>query len=74
MLKQPKTMGSKYPLKEPSHIFSTFFFSHFWRFWYYKKAHMFLTTHMVNLTAEKSCLEDINENVSGYGNIIKLAQ
>ena len=32
-------------LKEPSPIFSTFF-PNFWRFWYHKKTHIFLITHV----------------------------
>ena len=44
------------------------FFSNFWRFYYHKKAHIFLITHENFYIKEVFRLEDINENVSGYGN------
>ena len=35
-------IGTYYSFKESSSIFfPTFFFSNFWRFWYYKKPHIF---------------------------------
>ena len=54
-------------LKEPSSIFSTFF-SNFWRFCYHKKGHIFFITHGKFYSQKVFHLEDINENVSGYGN------
>ena len=53
-------------LKEPRPIFSMFF-SKFWRFWY-KKAHNFLMTYGKFYSWKAFRLEDINENVPGYGN------
>ena len=44
------------------------FFSNFLRFCYQKKAHIFLITP-VEFYSWKMCrLEDINENVTSYGN------
>ena len=34
----------------------------------YKRAHIFLITHGKSHTWKLFCLQDINENVSGYGN------
>ena len=53
-------------LKQPSLIFSTF--SNFWRFWYHEKAHIFLITHGKFHSWKVSRLENINENIPGYGN------
>ena len=39
-----QTTALLFALKKPSPIFSTLF-SIFWRFWYHKKAHVFLMTH-----------------------------
>ena len=44
------------------------FFSSFWRFWYPKKAHIFLKTHSKFHSWKAFRLGDINENVPGYGN------
>ena len=44
------------------------FFSNFWRFCYHKKAHIFLITHGKFYSWKVFHLEDINENMSGYGN------
>ena len=57
-------------LKKPSPI-SSFFFHTFWRFCYHKKAHIFLITHVEFYSYKVFRLEDINENMSGYGNHIK---
>ena len=54
-------------LKEPSPIFSTFF-SNFWKFWYHKKAHIFLITYVKFQGWKVFRLEEINVNVPGYGN------
>ena len=62
---------SNAPLKEPSPIFSTFF-SNFWRFCYHKKAHIFLIAHVKFYSLKVFCLEDINENMSGYSNHLSL--
>ena len=57
-----------------SYLFNSF--SNFWRFWYHKKAHIFLIIHgKFNSWKVFLHLEDINENESGYGNhLIKLTQ
>ena len=52
-------------LKGPNSIFS--FFPNFWRFWYHKKAHMFLKTHDKFHSLKGFRLEDIIENTLGYG-------
>ncbi len=44
------------------------FFSHFWRFWYQKKAHIFLISPGEFYSWKMYRLEDINENVTSYGN------
>ena len=49
-----------------SYLFN--FLKNFWRFCYHKKAHIFLITHDKFYHWKLFCLEDINENVSGYGN------
>ena len=38
------------------------------RFWYHKKAHIFLTIHDKYHSKKVFRLEEINEKVSGYGN------
>ena len=55
-------------LKKPSPIFSFFFQTILRRFWYYKKAHIFLITNDKFHSWKAFRLEDINENVPGYGN------
>ena len=40
----------------------------FQRFWYWKKACIFLTTTGEFYSLKVYCLEDVNENVTGYGN------
>ena len=42
------------------------FFPNFWRFWYHKKAHIFLITHVKFRSWKELRLEDNNEKVSGY--------
>ena len=49
-----------------SYLFN--FFSNFWRICYHKKAHIFLITYGKFNSWKVFRLEDINENVSGYGN------
>ncbi len=44
------------------------FFSNFWGFWYQKKACIFLITSGELYGWKMCCLEDINENVTSYGN------
>ena len=44
------------------------FFPNFRRFWYHKKAHIFLITHVKFHGWKVFRLEEINENVPGYGN------
>ncbi len=44
------------------------FFSNFQRFWYQKKGHIFLITLGKCYSWKMYCLEDINENVTSYGN------
>ena len=44
------------------------FFSNFWRLWYQKKVNIFLITHGKFHSWKVFHLEDINENVPGYGN------
>ncbi len=56
-----------YQLKEPDPIASDFF-SNFQRFWYQKKAHIFLITPGESYSWKMYRLEDINENVTSYGN------
>ena len=46
----------------------SFFFSNFLRFWYHKKAHIFLVSHGKFHSCKAFHSEDINENVPGYGN------
>ena len=41
------------------------FFSNVWRFWYQKKADIFVTTHDKFHSWKVFCLEDTNENVPG---------
>ena len=55
-----------------SYLFSIF--SNFWRFWYYKDAHIFLITPVKFNSWNMLRLEAINENVHHYGNHIKLTQ
>ncbi len=43
------------------------FFSNFRRFWYQKKAHIFLITSGEFYSWKMYRLEDINENVTSYG-------
>ena len=54
-------------LKKPSPIFATFFQT-FGDFWYYKKAHILLITHVKFYSWKIFCVEDINEKVPSYGN------
>ncbi len=54
-------------LKEPGPIASDFF-SSFVRFWYQKKAHIILITPVEFCGWKMYRLEDINENVTSYGN------
>ena len=54
-------------LKEPSPIFSTFFFK-FLVILVSQKAHIFLLTHVKCHSWKAFRLEDINEKVSGYCN------
>ena len=49
-----------------SYLFN--FFSTFWRFWHQKDAHILLITLVKFYSWNMLRLEDINENVSGYGN------
>ena len=49
-------------------IFFFIFFKNLGRFWYHKKAHIFLKTHVKFYSWKVFRLEDINENVPGYGN------
>ena len=51
-----------------SHIYFSFFFSNFLRFWYHKKAHIILISHGKFHSWKAFRSEDINENVPGYGN------
>ncbi len=44
------------------------FFSNLRRFWYQKKAHIFLITPGEFYSWKMYCVEDINENVTSYGN------
>ncbi len=44
------------------------FFSNFWRFWYQKKVHIFLITVGEFYSRKMYRLEDINENLTSYGN------
>ena len=44
------------------------YFSNFWQFWYHRKAHIFLITHVKFYSPNMLHLEDINENMSDYGN------
>ena len=53
--------------RSPSYFFN-FFFSNFLRFWYYKKTHIFLITRVKFYSWNMFRLEDINENMPGYGN------
>ena len=54
------------------------FLPNFWRFWYHMKVYIFLIIHVKFHGWKVFRLEEINENVSGYGNhnhkIIKLTQ
>ena len=43
------------------------FFPYIWRFWYHKKAHIFLITHGKFHSRKVFCSEDFNENASSYG-------
>ena len=54
----------KYPLKEPSPIFSTF--PNFLRYLCHKEAHSFLISHAKFHSWKVFRLGEINENVSGY--------
>ena len=54
-------------LKEPGPIASEFC-SNFLRFWYQKKAHIFLIAPVEFYGWKIYGLEDINENVTSYGN------
>ena len=49
-----------------SYLFN--FFPNFWRFWYHKKAHIFIITHVKFHGLKVFCLEDIYEKGSDYGN------
>ena len=44
------------------------FLKNFWRFWYHKKAHIFLITHGKFHSWKLFRLEGISEKVSSYGN------
>ena len=55
-------------IMEPIHILSSFFFQNFQRFCYHNKAHIFLKSHGKFNSWKVFHLEDINENVPGYGN------
>ena len=44
------------------------FLKNFWRFWYHKKADIFLITHVRFCSWKWFCLKGINENMPGYGN------
>ena len=44
------------------------FFFKLWRFWYHKEAHIFVVTHVKFYSWNMFRLEDIDENVPGYGN------
>ena len=57
----------EFSLKEAQSYFFNFF-SNFSGFWYHKKAHIFLITHVKFYNWNMFCLEDTNENVPGYGN------
>ena len=57
-------------IKEPVWFFLFFFFSIFWRFWYHKKAHIYFITHVKAHSWKVFRLQDINENIPGYGNHI----
>ncbi len=54
-------------LKVPGPI-ASIFFSNFRRFWYQKKAHIFLITPVKFYSWKMYRLKDINENVTSYGN------
>ena len=54
-------------LKVPGPIAADFF-SNLQRFWYQKKAHIFLITPCEFYSWKMYHLEDINENVTSYGN------
>ena len=49
-----------------SYLFN--FFPNFLGFWYHKKAHIFLITHVKFHSWKVMRLEDINKKISGYGN------
>ena len=53
-------------VRAQSYLFN--FFKNFQRFWYHKQAHFFLKTHGKFNSWKVFRSEDINENVSGYGN------
>ena len=53
--------------EDPGPSFSTFFQT-FGDFLFHKKAHIFLKTHVKFYSWNMFSLEDIDENVSGYGN------
>ena len=50
------------------------FFPNFWRFWYHREAHIFPLNAVKFHDWKLFCLEDIHENVTGYGNHNKLTQ
>ncbi len=58
---------TRFLLKVPGPI-ALDFFSNFQRFWYQKKAHIFLITPGEFYSCKMYCLEVINENVTSYGN------